>query len=68
MRTRRLRLFLVCAAVTGALAACGGGTPAAVKPASNPLPGLTHDVHAAQQAVNEEQAPPAGSTGATMTY
>jgi hypothetical protein len=65
MRARRLRLLVVCAAVAGALSACG--TPAVVKPASNPLPGLKSDVQKARQAVNQVQAPPGPSTGATLT-
>ncbi|MGH2850777.1 MAG: hypothetical protein ACRDLP_09195 [Solirubrobacteraceae bacterium] len=66
MTTRRLRLLVVCAAAAGALSACG--TPAVVKPASNPLPGLKSDVQRAQQAVNQVQAPGAPSTGATITF
>jgi hypothetical protein len=66
MRTRRLRLVATCAVIAATLAACG--TSATVKPASNPLPGLKHDVQAAQQAAGQEQAPLAGSTGATLTY
>jgi len=56
---------VVCGAVAGALSACG--TPATVKPASNPLPGLKNDVQKAQQAANQVQASPGASTGATLT-
>jgi predicted small secreted protein len=47
------------------LAACG--TPAAIKPAQNPLPGFSRDISAAQNAVTqrEREAQAFGSTGVT---
>ena len=49
------------ALVLGAAALGGCGTPAVVKPAATPLPGLQRDIQAAQNAVTQSQ-PAYGST------
>jgi hypothetical protein len=51
-----------------ALAAAGCGTPAVIKPASAPLPGLARDIQAAHNAVAQTQAQAQGdaATGATL--
>ena len=47
------------------LAACG--TPAVIKPAAAPLPGLSRDIQAARNAVAQTQArADAAATGATV--
>jgi hypothetical protein len=44
------------AALVAACAILGGcGTPAVIKPSSTPLPGLEHDIHAAQKAVAQTE-------------
>jgi hypothetical protein len=50
------------ALVLGAAALGGCGTPAVVKPAATPLPGLQRDVHAAKNAVTQSQQQAYGST------
>jgi hypothetical protein len=55
-------------ATLAALALAGCGTPAVIKPASAPLPGLSRDIQAAQNAVAQTQAQAqsdAAATGAT---
>jgi hypothetical protein len=46
---------IVLVLVLGAAALGGCGTPAVVKPAATPLPGLQHAVQAAQNAVTQSQ-------------
>jgi hypothetical protein len=48
--------------VLGAAALGGCGTPAVVKPAATPLPGLQHDIQAAQNAVTQSQQPYGSTT------
>jgi hypothetical protein len=55
-------------ATLAVLALAGCGTPAVIKPASAPLPGLSRDIGAAQAAVQQTQAQAqsdAAATGAT---
>jgi len=56
---------LLAAAAAAALAGCG--TPATVKPVTNPLSGFQHDIQAAQNAANraQQQAQQYDATGAT---
>jgi uncharacterized lipoprotein YajG len=56
---------LLAAAAAAALAGCG--TPATVKPVTNPLPGFQHDIQAAQNVSNQaqQQAQQYDATGAT---
>jgi hypothetical protein len=53
------------AATLAALALAGCGTPAVVKPASAPLPGLSRDIGAAQNAVRQTEAQAQGDVAAT---
>jgi hypothetical protein len=53
------------ALVVGAAALGGCGTPAVVKPAATPLPGLQRDVQAAKNAVAQSQQQASGSTVTT---
>ena len=50
------------ALVLGAAALGGCGTPAVVKPAATPLPGLQRDVQAAKNVVTQSQQQAYGST------
>ena len=52
-RARRALLGAALALCAAGLAACG--TPAVIKPAPNPLPGLSRDVDAARNAVTQSQ-------------
>jgi hypothetical protein len=47
------------------LGLAGCGTPALVKPAANPLPGLTRDVQAARGVAKELQQAQNAESGAT---
>lgn len=64
--TRRGPIAMVALVACGVgVAACG--TPAVVKPAQTPLPGLKRDIQAAQSAVSQsqKQAQDFGATGVT---
>ncbi len=53
------------ALVLGAAVLGGCGTPAVVKPAATPLPGLKHDIQAAQNAVAQSRQQAYGATSVT---
>jgi hypothetical protein len=52
-RTARASCVAATTAVAVALAGCG--TPGVVKPVTDPLPGFSHDISAAQNAVSQSQ-------------
>ena len=59
-----LHWTVITALLTALLAGCG--TPAAVKPVATPLPGIKHDIQAAQNVVTQsEQSAAALSSGST---
>jgi len=61
------RCAALAAAALGVVLLAGCGTPAVVKPAATPLPGLARDIRAAQGVVaqSQQQAQGLGSTGVT---
>jgi hypothetical protein len=52
---RRRAAASVALALAASVAVGGCGTPAVVKPASTPLPGLARDIHAARSVVAQAQ-------------
>ena len=61
-----VRPLAALALVLGAAALGGCGTPAVIKPTATPLPGLKHDIQAAQNAVSQSQQQAYGSTTVTV--
>jgi hypothetical protein len=68
LRRTAAQALLAATAATAAAALAGCGTPATVKPVTDPLPGFQHDVQAAQNAADhaQQQARQYDSTGATL--
>jgi hypothetical protein len=67
IRNRRATLTAGAALALAALGLAGCGTPAVIKPASNPLPGFKRDIEAAHSAVRQaerqaEQQDPGATT------
>ena len=64
---RRRALCAALTALATAVALAGCGTPATVKPVTNPLPGFSRDIHAAQSVSQQaQQAVQEYATGATL--
>lgn len=53
------------AALAGAVALAGCGTPATVKPSATPLPGFKRDIQAAQNAVAQTEQQASSDAAAT---
>jgi len=65
MRMMRKRAAGAAIVALAAVALAGCGTPAVIKPASAPLPGLSRDIGAAQAAAAQIQAQAQGDAAAT---
>jgi hypothetical protein len=64
-RSAATRPLAALALLAGAAVLGGCGTPAVLKPTATPLPGLKHDIQAAQNAVAQSQQQAYGSTTVT---